>query len=364
MQYVKEKQTSRTLRVILFALFALNPVISYYAVSTVKGVFCAAFLLFALTFLLRLLDGKALVLNSVLLVLTTVMSCLFRNNMLYAIIIGGLIIVIFKRGIKPRAIALLLTVAIFITYKFSFRMILNVTDGYDKDSSIESMSVPLMCLARVAVNERDSLDPEIYKEICMYIDESSLSEYAFLIADPIKNSANEELLRTNKINFFKLFIKVGLKYPGAYIEAVAALTSGYYAPVTSPYYFTGSTKLYTVVVEGWYPQPEVINKLPFGSAFFDYLYGDREGRLRLPLEGWLWRSAVYFWGFVFAFLYLIYKKKHNNLFVLLFPFLYMLSCLLGPTSLFRYLFINIAALPVALYLVIKPDATSSKEARD
>ncbi|MBP5661070.1 MAG: hypothetical protein J6X08_07055, partial [Lachnospiraceae bacterium] len=356
--YVKEKGAPRSLRIALFLMFLLNPLNSYYSISTVKGVFSAAFLIFALTFLLMLFEKKKPVLNSILFVLTSVLSCHFRNNMLYAYIFAGVIILFLVRGLKKKALALLLVVAVCLCSTISNRILLNVFNATDKDGMRETMSVPLVCLARVCLHHADELDPVIYEEIQQYIPKSAVSKYSYIIADPVKSEANEELLKSNTVNFLKLAAKVGLQYPGEYLEAFVGLTVGYYAPLNSPYFITGSTKLYTAPVEGGYPIEEVKYGLPVGGEIFDYLYGPDEGRLRIPLFGMLWRGAPYFWSFIFAFFYLIYRKRPANMCILLIPFMYMLSCLFGPTSFLRYLYINIATLPIAAYLVMSGNPDS------
>ena len=153
----------------------------------------------------------------------------------------------------------------------------------------------------------------------------------------------------------KLFIKVGMKYPGDYLEAICGLTIGYYMPLHSPQTLYGANDLYIVPIPGGFHSPVVTNKLPFGTKVLDYLYGKTNGRYRLPLFGILWKGAPYFWTYLFAFMYLIYKKKPGNLCVLLFPLMYMLTCFLGPVSYMRYIFINVAAFPILIYLMVAKD---------
>lgn len=355
LKYVKEKEASRGLRIVLFLAFLLNPLNAYYSISTIKGVLGGAFLIFAITFLMKIFDGKKLILNSVLFVAASVLSCLFRNNMIYALAVAGIIIALLRGGLKKGLHILLLTAIICVGYLGCNKLLMTVFNAPDPDSARESMSVPLMCLARVCINHKEELDPDIYNEILTYIDEDSISQYSFVMADDVKGNANEQLLRNNKLNFFKLFAKVGLKYPGEYIEAICGLTLGYYAPLNSPYFVTGTTKLYVTEIGYGYPGPTITDKLPFGSKIFDWLYGEKDGRLSVPLFGMLWRGAIYFWGFIYAFLYLLYKKSKGNLCILLIPLLYMLTCLLGPTSFLRYICINIFSLPIAIYLILSDD---------
>ena len=355
LKYVRDKGAKRSLRVVLFFLFLLNPVNSYFAISTIKGVLCAAFIIFALTFLMMVFDNRKPVLNSILFIITAILSCHFRNNMLYAIAVAGIVIAIIRKGIKNRLHILLLTVIVCAGFIGSNKILMKTFNAPDADSARESMSVPLMCLARVCTYHKDELDPAIYQEILSYIDEGAISNYSFTISDGVKGTANEHLLKTNKVNFFKLVAKVGLLYPGEYVEAFCGLTAGYYAPLNSPYFLTGPMKLYTVPITDDYPMYEPEYKLPVLGGLFDYLYKEKEGRLKIPLFGMFWRGAIYFWGFVFAFLYLIYKKRPANLCIILFPFIYMLTCLLGPVSYLRYIIVNITALPLAIYLMISKD---------
>ncbi|MBR5762883.1 MAG: hypothetical protein IK018_05240 [Lachnospiraceae bacterium] len=354
LKYVKEKGASRCLRIALLLMFVLNPTNPYFAISTIKGVFSTAFLIFALTFLMKIFDGRKPVLNSILFTITAILSCLFRNNMIYAMVIAGILTVILRKGIGKRIHILVLTALICVGYLGSDCLLSRAAKA-NYPSITESMSVPLMCLARTYVNHKDELDPDTRDRILAYIDEDAMAQYSLVIADPIKGGANEKLIRKYTADFLKFFVKVGSQYPGEYVEAICGLTLGYYTPINSPYFLTGITKLYTMGIPGGFPSPEISSKLPIGNAVMHYLYKDESGRLEIPVFGMFWRCAVYFWTFIFAFLYLIYRKKPGNLCILLFPLMYMLSCLLGPVSFLRYICINTISLPIVIYLIMSED---------
>ena len=351
LKYIKEKGASRGLRIALLLVFVLNPTNPYFAISTVKGVFATAFLIFALTFLMSVFDNKKPVLNSILFTVTAILSCLFRNNMIYAIVVAGILTVLLRKGLRKRIHMLILTAVIFVGYIGSNKLLIHAAKA-ENPSVSESMSVPLMCLARVCINHKGELDPAIRDEIFAYIDEETLSQYTFVIADTIKGGANGDMLSKHTAEFLKLFAKVGLQYPGEYVEAICGLTMGYFTPLNSPYFLTGITKLYTMGIPGGFTSPVISSKLPIGNAVFDYLYRDESGRLGIPVFGMLWRCSAYFWAYIFAFLYLIYKRRPGNLCILLFPLMYMFSCLLGPVSFLRYICINTISLPVAIYLIL------------
>ncbi|MBO4825451.1 MAG: hypothetical protein J5487_08650, partial [Lachnospiraceae bacterium] len=223
LKYVKEKGAPRKLRIALLLMFVLNPTNPYFAISTIKGVFATAFLIFSLTFLMMIFDKKRPVLNSILFAVTAVSSCLFRNNMIYAMIIAGILVIFLRKGLKNKIHILILTAAICVGYIGSNNLLIHVTKADGNPNIRESMSLPLMCLARVCINHKDELDPDVRDEIFAYIDEGTLSQYTFVIADTIKGGANENLLRTHTIDFLRLFAKVGLQYPGEYVEAIYGL---------------------------------------------------------------------------------------------------------------------------------------------
>lgn len=355
MEYLYEKKVKKALRLAVLFVFLFNPINSWFAVSTIKGVLSAAFIVIALTFFLRFMDdaSKGIAKKIAFGIGTAVflvLSCHFRNNMIYAVAAGGIIAILLQKGLKKKLVFLGVILATILCFKGTEKLLINTTGAYIKDTERESMSVPLMCLARVAVYHKDELKDIEYNEIISYIPEESLSKYSYVISDSIKKDANETLLKTNKMNFLKLVAKIGLKYPTEYIETIAGLTAGYYLPFDYPYFLGGTTKLFTEPIYGDYPMVANKNLLPFGTAIMDYLFKDTDGRLRVPLFGWAWKGAMYVWGYILAFFYLLYRKDKKGLSLMIIPLMYLATCFLGPVSWLRYIYINIATMPVITYL--------------
>lgn len=357
MKYLKDKNVNRLIRVIILLMFVLNPVNAYFAISTVKGVLCAAFIILAIVFLMKTMDKGISIPNMVMFVISAILACMFRNNMSYAIVVAGIIIALFRKNWKEKMIYLALIVFVFAGYKSFNRVLISYTNAPDADSGRESMSLPLNCLARAALNHKDDIPEDMYSEIITFIPESVIPQYSFILADPIKNAANEQYITINKSGLIKLFIKVGLICPGEYIEAIGGLTVGYWYWLDEPYFLTGTTKLFSMAMLGEYPGITNKNLLPFGSELFDYIYGKEDGRLQIPLFGWAWRPTVYVWGFLFALGYAIYKKSIRMLTLLMIPFMYLCTCFLGPVSWLRYIYINVAAFPIMIYLLMEPSET-------
>lgn len=357
MKYLKDKNVIRPVRVIILLIFILNPVNSYFAISTVKGVLCAAFTILAMVFLMRAMDRGISVSNMIMFVIAAILACMFRNNMPYAIVVAGIIIALLRKKWKEKIVYLSLIVVVFTGYKAFNSILIWSTNATNMGVVRESMSVPLNCLARAALNHQDDMPDDLYSEIIAIIPETTLPQYSLCLADTIKNTANEKYIGANKLGFIKLVIKVGLRYPGEYIEAIGGLTLGYWYCLDEPYILTGTTKLNDMSIQGDYPGIANRNLLPFGSELFDYMYGKEDGRLQMPLIGWAWRPTIYVWGFLFALGYAIYKRNNRKLTLLMIPFMYLCTCFLGPVSWMRYIYINVAAFPIMIYLLMEPSET-------
>lgn len=364
-EYLYERGVRRIVRIIIIMLFALNPVNSYFAVTTAKEPLCAAFVMIGLVMLIRYFDSdqptetgnKRKVTIYKILCLTVfafsfVLASLFRNNMIYAVVVGGVIIAVFRKGWKRKLIFILVTGCILGGYKITEKSLMRATGAAEVDNMRETMSLPLNAMARAVIYDSDRLNDEIISEVYSYIPENSFENYNCFLADGVKNTANEELLKSNTANFLKLFIKIGLKCPGSYIESIVGTTIGYWYPMDFPYWISGTTAINCMSLDGDLPDIKQDNKLPFGSFIFDYMFDDQYSRLDIPIFGWLWRGTLYTWIFLYAFGFFIYKKEWNRFCILMIPFMYLGTCFMGPTSFLRYLYVNIAVTPVIIMLLV------------
>ena len=102
MYFLRKFEKRKWVRVVTFVLF-LNPVHGYFSQTTTKGTLCGAFTLLALTCFLFYLKERKKALNLVLFVAFSVLACQFRNNMIYAVVVAGIIIIICIKGLKKKA---------------------------------------------------------------------------------------------------------------------------------------------------------------------------------------------------------------------------------------------------------------------
>lgn len=359
--YLYKKGVRRCFRVGVLLWFALFPMHALFAVSSTKDVLCAAFFLYFMVFLFRLLaDGETFKWYSYAgMIVSGVLVSLFRNNVLYAVIVTGIILAIAIRGWKNRGKALLLILTVSILTQLANEGLIRYTHAIESDTYREMLCVPLQGLARVADYRGGELEPELYDEICRYIRPMDISAYNPYLADPIKNNANEELLKTNTGNFFKLWAKVGMRFPDEYLESIITNTMGYWYPLNQGVYVSYDIALYhTLIGMG----DEIVKKsyCDWADKIYSALFWTTDYRY-VPVLGVLFRIMPYIWLVVYYMLWCIYKKDKKGALVGVLPMIYILTCFCGPAAALRYIYSIVVCVPLFLYGIFSAQGADKQE---
>lgn len=352
----RKKIRAKVVRVIIYALFVANIALPYYAISTIKGVFAAAFILIALTLLWEISECENLRSNIKLALCFSVcmiIASLFRNNIIYACPVAGLILIFLTKDRSKRLLFLSAFLLIIIGNIAFTKITMSVWNIRNVDGEREKQSVPLMFLARVEVNHGTLLSENEWEEMLRYVGDVNQIGYSAFISDHVRGTITEEILKNNKLNYYKFIVKMALKYPGDLIESVVCLTWGYWYPDDYPFCMLGYPYLTQKPIGNGLQEIEIKNLLPFGSSFFDSFYGNGYGRYEIPVLGWFWRTTTYTWIFLFGFAYLIYQKRWKQLGIISIPFVYLLTCFLGPVAWMRYVVINVVSLPVMILCMLQ-----------
>lgn len=354
--YFYKKGVPRCIRIGVLLWFALFPMHPAFAISATKDVLCAAFFLYYAIFLFRLLvDREKFVWYSYAgMILAGVLLGLLRNNAIYALAVSGLIVLLYLKSLKSKAHFLIALMAILLLHSLCNRGLIAYTHAYSPDTQREMMSVPLQCMARVASYRKSELDPALYEEICMYIQEEDISSYNPYLADSVKNNANEHLLRSNKLNFFKLWLKIGLQFPDEYLESIITNTMGYWYPLNQGVYVSADIAVYHTLIG---TEHEIIKHdyFPLVAPYYNYLLYHLNYR-NIPIMGYLFRNAPYVWLLVLTLLWSIYQKRHGLLIWGMLPLMYLGTCFLGPMAALRYIYCLIVCAPLLLHGMIHPRA--------
>lgn len=352
--YLYRKFTLKCIWIGVICWYALFPIHMIFAITSTKDVIFAAFFLYFLIFVIRLFsdEEKFKWFDYAGLVFSGTGALLFRNNMSYALILSGVVALLFIKGWKKKLLMPGLFIGIYLLATLLNHGMIQATNAYEGATYRESLSVPLQCLARVAAYKPEELEEITYQEICMYIEESQIAAYNPYNSDPIKNTANEELLKSNFGNFLKLFIKTGVKFPDEYIESFVTNTMGYWYPINQGYYVSTDIASYHMLI-GMGAEIKKESKLPIGNEIFKWLFFEQNYR-NLPLVGFFCRNAVYLWGIVGFLLFALAKGQKKVILPGIICLCYLLTCLAGPLAALRYIYCIIVSMPVLLGLLISP----------
>ncbi len=351
--YLYKKQAPKCICVASALWFALFPMHPMFAISATKDVLCAAFFLYFMVFLVRLFfDREHFGWYSYAgMIASGVLLSLFRNNALYAVILTGAVLVVFMKGWKSKGKILAIFLSIFLLSTVANDGLIAMTNAVDKDSYRETMCVPLQCLARVASYRREDISQEVYDEICMYIQEEDIGRYNPYLADAVKNDANEELLKSNLINFIKLWLKTGLQFPGEYLESIITNTMGYWYPLNQGKYVSAEVAVYHTLI-GMGEEIEKQNYCKWAEKIYSHFFWTTNYS-STPILGYSFRNAPYVWLLVFYMLWCILKRNGKAAIVGFLPFIYLLSCLCGPMAALRYIYSIVVCVPLLLVVLLK-----------
>lgn len=344
--YLRKKGTPKLIRVLAILWFALFPMNSIFSITATKDVLFAAFFLYTVIFLCRFFYDKEKFrwYTYFGLIIFGVMSTLFRNNAIYAIGVFGIIGIVVVKGWMEKGKVTLIFLAIYLLTTLSNQLLADGLNAYPGFKNRESLSVPLQGLARVACYRGDELYEYEYNEICMYIRAEDIPNYSPAIADPIKNNANEELLENNKINFLKLWLKIGMQYPDEYIESIVFNTMGFWYLFPMKDYTTMNLSIHHTLIG----TEQEIEKVCY-CDWAEKLYGDiffGANYKYIPLLSESFRIAPYIWFMIFIFIWSVIKIDKKTIFIMLLPLLYFGTCLLGPVSAVRYVYCLIVCCPL------------------
>ncbi len=350
--YIYTKSRRKRIWISALLWFALFPLHTMFSITATKDVLFAAFFLYFMVFVIRYyVDREKFCWYSYVgMTASVVFALLYRNNMKQVLLLVAVFTILFFKGKSQKLVSLgVFVVAYLLSGIINTGLVHYANAAVDTDTYRESMSVPLQCLARVACYRGHELDQALYDEIYQYIPAQDIANYSPYLSDAVKNNANEELLKNNLANFFKLFIKVGLQYPDEYLESILTNTMGYWYPLNQGYYVSVDISTHhTLIGIG-----DEIEKKDFwpGGKLFDYLYWKGYYR-NVPVLGYLCRNVIYVWMYVIFMLWCLLYKRKDCLMPGLWGLVYLLTCFAGPVAALRYIYCLVVTLPLIVCLFL------------
>ena len=219
----------------------------------------------------------------------------------------------------------------------------------------EMMSVPCVQLSRAMLYNDDELSENEKDLICEHIPDYSTYSFNPGISDLMKRSLDTDWIKENPIEFAKLWIKVGLKCPLTYIDAFARLTIGLWYPDMNyrdtgayhpywEYYSTGKLvrfdeNKYLILKQNPVNGFEWLNKIYYKLSY-------ENSYQSVPVISMLFSSGFAVWCLLLFIAICIYRKKYRHLFPAAFITGLLLTLMLGPVVLLRYVYPIIISVPL------------------
>lgn len=333
-------------RFVLTLFYALVPYHAVFSVTVWKDIMFAGCVLLFSCSLLRLLKGIA-ARTIAMFILTGIMMCLFRSNGWYGFLLCTPFLLYFYRKkakvIFPSMAAVLLS-AILIKYP-----VMNAAHVIQPDL-IESLSIPTQQIAAVLCNDR-ALTGEQLALIENVVDLTYIKDlYNPTYADNMKElvrAGNQAYLSEHKKEFLKLWVQLGLAYPGDYLQAYISQTYGYWYP--DSFYLVAEAEGISATSLGISHTPLIRGPIVVKSKEIAVKMGSM-----LPIYSLLWSMGIAFWIFLFCIGNAFVRKEKAKLIYYLPSFaLYLTVMIATPVATeFRYVYFMVFSLPFYLMTAV------------
>lgn len=335
------------------ACFALIPYNALFAISSTKDVvFGALFGLVVLQLFEIVSDMESFFRSKkamVSFVVLVFLMCAFRNNGFYALLCMIPIMFIVCRKYWKQV--LLISLACIFVWQIYTKPVYNLL-GVQPGSKAEMMSVPMQQLARAVLYDEEKVTEEQKAEIREWI--PNYERYLPRVSDGVKDTFNGVRLETEMGEFLRLWIEVGLKCPGEYLNAFASMNFGYWYP-DMIYPDPGTYFPYIETINTDYDGDYILVQRHSLIPALEEIYSWFENGVQqyLPIITMLFSPGFMFWVICIGIVICIYRKRYE----MAVPFSLLIglwiTLLLAPLVLLRYAYGFMVCMPVVLAMCTK-----------
>ena len=218
----------------------------------------------------------------------------------------------------------------------------------------EVLSVPLLQTAGYIKEYQSEITDEEYNAIMSVFEVDDLNEisdrYDSMISDRVKDVFLEYPAKEQLITYANVWYAQLKKHPSAYVQVYWEHCNGYFNPLQHCYediigWFT--------ILEGQSRTDEYLD-IHFVEERFNLRLGLESWCFMLydfPLTGWLYHTGTYTWIMLGSLLFLILKKRGQDVFVILPGIIVLMVCTVSPLNAsVRYYLPVMAAAPAYLGL--------------
>lgn len=350
--YLYKNKFSNKINIIFLILYMFLPIYGIFSITTTKDVIFSGLFNIALINLIELTKRTDNILNNkknyIKFIIVFVLLLSFRNNMLYALILFiPFILIILKENKKKILVLFINIILVFFTYDLSLTYIFHIQSG----PKIEAFSFVTQQLARVYNVE--NIDDKYKSQIEKLYNNDSLKKYNSHISDPVKSEFNTTEFLNNKSKYIKLYIDLGLKYPMVYIDSIINNNYSFF------YLFDKlpdlNSKTY-IEINCLSLSNNTFNKSENCSKnvkfIYDFYYNlvNNAYYQKIPILNIFMSMQFYLMILFLVVSYIIYKRKIKLLVPLMLLVCYVLTNLIAPVAIVRYMFPVFTCMPLIVYL--------------
>ena len=334
--------------ILILAFYALMPYQGVFAVTIWKDVPFAGIMMLTGCILLRMLctEQRRLWIG---LYLTGCAMSLFRSNGWYVfVLLIPFLLYVFRRSIGKM---LLCCTMVVLTVSLIKGPVMR-TVGIEQPDFIESCSIPLQQITRVIVDGK-YLTPEQDELIRHVIDTTYIKQlYATDFADNMKElvrAGDQNYLVQHKEAYAILWLQLGIRYPGTYLQSWVDMTKGFWYP--DVYQNPGN-------IDGVIPNQAGVSATPLIGG--PIVIKGKEILLKLggwiPLYGLLWSIGSYFWAMMLVLTIVLGQNTDRKRILVIVPQLLLLLTLFiaAPVADFRYAYAVVETLPLWGMMALHP----------
>ncbi len=323
-----------------FLYYLLAPALHLMSFCTTKDVCFSCFItLFALSLYGGMKQDSKICLYGIL--ISGTFSCMFRNNMVFVVLVVWVISLLMHCTFCIKAFLF----SVICLYGCITKVIFPIA-GIEEGPVSEALPVPISQLSGIYVMNPEILSEEEKTSIKTYMPDAE--DFNPRIADYVKSSFQTDLLDSSGDLFWKTYFSVFKKAPLTYLTIFLDLNVDYWyldAPFPDVYsqreYIETDTQ---EILDFFTVKPK--NYFPAVRSFYDKVAAHEHWSMELPVIRYFYSMAFPFM-FLALCLYLAVRNK-NKLCVLPLGMLtaLFLTYLLGPVSIFRYMYPYYLAMPL------------------
>lgn len=348
---------------IISTIFLALPTHALVATQSAQGaILMGVLVLFILQLYKILTTNKATLGDFIKLGLLAIIGCLFRNNMLYVLVLFVATLFFFWKKLSVKELILTLSVSILLIFAYNGPF-MNLIGASNNSAIREILGIPAQQISRVYSFENDNLSNEDKEEISSYIKEENMLHYPIdqSISDTAKWGLDTAKISSSPIDFALLYTKLGLRYPSQYFSAFMMNDLGLiyidkqypdgrmwhnylaYDNIFATYNIDATPRITL------FPQYDNLLKWLFGANDGYTLSGEVKAHFStVPILASLFRASTYFWLILFIVIYYIYQRNILGILIGVLFISFLITIILSPVILYRYCAPIIFVVPLLL----------------